>query len=131
MAQNGASGARYGLGSTHACASKSPGDRTGWRRRKTADAVDHGSSETGGSVRWDGPLDRLRLVELGQCGDAADRGVDAVQVAFTRQAHLLDLAHVDDARQLRHARAGAAATGTEVVPGQCWRDLPVDELDPR
>ena len=118
MAENSASQGRYGLGSTHACASTGFGDRSGWWRRQAADAVDDGSSEAGSPVWWHIPLDRLRLVEFGKRGDATDRRLDAVQVAFAGQAHLLELAHVDHARELRHSGASAAAPRAAVVPGQ-------------
>ena len=56
---------------------------------------------------------------------------DAVQVALSRPAHLADLANVHAARQLRHARASPATPGSPMVPGQCRRDLPVAQPDPR
>src|SRR5687768_8281792 len=121
--------ARYPLGSNHARASESSGDRTGWRGRKTADAVDHGSRKTGGPVRGHVSLDRLRALQSCQRGNAANCGVDAVQVALAGQTHLFDVALLDYARQLRHAGARAAAPRAAVVPGERGRDLSVDEPD--
>ena len=57
------------------------------------------------------------------------RRADAVQVAQPRPARDEDVAHVDDARQLRRPRAGAAADRQELVPRLRRRDLP--EPQPR
>ena len=59
------------------------------------------------------------------------RRADAVQVAQPRPSRHADLADVDDARQLRHAGAGAAAGRQALVPRQRRRDLPVPEPDAR
>src|SRR5918993_2189243 len=117
----------YTLGSDHGSSSQGSGDRFGWWRRKTADAVDRRPGQTGRTVRWHISPDRLRPVQPRQRWHAADRRPDPVQVALARPAHLVDLADVDHAGQLRDAGAGTAATRPALVPRQRRRDLSVVE----
>ena len=108
---------------------KVSGDRSGRWRGEAADAADRRPGQARGSVRRHLPPDRLRAVQPGQRGHAADRGADPVQVALPGPAHLADLADVDPAGELRDPGAGAAAAGPALVPGQRRRDLPVAEPD--
>ena len=98
------------------------------RRRQAPDAADRRPGQAGRSVRWNLPHDRLCAVQPGERRVPEDRRADAVQVALARPAHHQDLAHVDAARQLRGARAGAAAPRAALVRRIGRRDLP--ELQP-
>ena len=82
-------------------------------------------------VRGHLPADRLRALQRRQQRLPPGRRADAVQVAQPRPPRHPDLADVDDARQLRHPGAGAAAGRQALVPRQRRRDLPVAQPDPR
>ena len=98
---------------------------------KAALAADRRPGQTGRPVRRQLPADRLRAVQPGQRRLPADLRADPVQVALARPAHHPDLADVDDARQLRHAGAGAAAARPALVHRQRRRDPAVVQPDLR
>ena len=105
-------------------------DRARRRRGQAADAADRRPRQAGRAVRRAVPAGRLRAVQPGQRRLPADVRADAVQVALARPAHHDDLADVDAARQLRHARCPAQQRlGPAVVHRQRRRDLP--EPQPR
>ena len=100
-------------------------------RGKTPVPVDQGPRQTGRSVRWRVPADRLRAVESGQRGVRTNLRADTVQVALTRPSHLANLVDIRISWRVHHARSGAAASRSAVVHGQRRRDLPVAEPDLR
>ena len=108
-----------------------PGHRPGRRRGQAARPADQRPGQARRAVRRSLPADRLRAVQPGERERSQDRGAHPVQEPQPRPAHHDDLAAVEPAGQLRHARAGAAAARPALVHRLGGRDLPVAEPDPR